>query len=389
MAIGVKGFHGERLSQAREARGLAANALAELVGVSATAISKYEKKGHSLRPEVLDEIARKLNLPVSFFLKPIVVRPEPKIFYRSMSSATKTARVRAERRYEWFREITDYLSNYFDFPFVNLPELDIPNDFRNTTSSHIESLADQTRAYWNLGYGPIINVVRTLESNGIFVARSNLWAETLDAFSELDHNKQPFIFLSSDNDTMVRSRFNASHELAHLILHKNVEKKSLKKAADFRLIENQAHHFAGAFLIPAKSFVDELVGISLDSFRSLKGRWKIAIAAMIKRCEQLDLISEDQAKRMWINRSRRGWRLHEPLDDLPVEQPQWVKRAFQILVEKKIRSKEQISEDLRLTPTDVIELCSLEENFFNMGLGDESTPVLKSNNQKVVPLRRT
>jgi len=51
---------------------------------------------------------------------------------------------------------------------------------------------------------------------------------------------------------------------------------------------------------------------------SLKPKWKVSIGVMIKRLENLDIISEDEAKRLWINYNRRGWRREEPLDnDIP------------------------------------------------------------------------
>lgn len=386
MAGGVIGFQGKRLLQAREARSLTSIALADLVDVSPGSISHYESGFQSPRPETLKKLSQNLNLPESFFLKPIFDRPEPKIFYRSMSSATKIARSRAERRYEWFREIVEYLNYYFDFPEINLPILDIPNDFRSITKKNIEQAANDLREIWNLGEGPILNLTRVLEANGIFVARGKIGAETLDAFSEIDHLNVPYIFLASDNDTLVRCRFSAAHELGHLILHKNLEKKSINKPSEFKLIENQAHHFAAAFLLPEKSFVDELYGVSLDAFRSLKPRWKISISAMIKRCEQLEMISEESAQRLWINRNRRGWREKEPLDDLPVEEPQLIAKSFKMLVENKVRTVEQIVDDLRLSANDIEELSYLEKGFLRPNISDETSPVLK--HQKVVQFKR-
>jgi len=386
MAGGVTGFQNNRLIQAREARSLTAIALADLIEVSPSSISHYESGAQNPRPEILATIARKLNLPTSFFLKQMPTRPEPKIFYRSMSSATKMARARAERRYEWFRDIVEYLDEYFDFPATNLPQIDVPEDFREITNSYIERFADETRAHWNLGTGPVMNMARTLEVNGIFLARGRTGAETLDAFSEIDHQGIPYIFLASDNDTLVRCRFSAAHELGHLILHKNVDKKSINKATEFRMIENQAHHFAAAFLLPEQSFVDELFGISLDAFRSLKPRWKISIAAMIKRCEQLGMITEEVSQRMWINRNRRGWREREPLDDLPVEEPHLISKSFKMLVESGIKTTDQIVDDLRLSAVDIEELAFLEKGFFGANANDQNEPKLKQ--KKVLIFKR-
>jgi Zn-dependent peptidase ImmA (M78 family)/DNA-binding XRE family transcriptional regulator len=373
MANGTVGFVKERLTQAREARGLTLVALADLVGVTSAAITHYEKGENAPRPETLEKIAEKLSLPLSYFLKPDPVSKESdRLFWRSLSAATKQSRVRAERRYEWFIEITEYLAEYFDFPECHIPEFDVPRDFRKIDSMLIESLAEQTRDEWRLSRGPIPDVVRTLEANGVLIALGSMGTEHIDAFSEFSEDGHARICLGIDKEIMVRRRFDAAHELGHLILHRGVDKKTLHRAADFKMIETQAHAFANAFLLPAKSFVDELFTPSLDGFRALKGRWKVSIAAMINRSQSLNLVSEDQAKRLWMNLNRRDWRRFEPLDDLAPERPQTVAKCFSTLIEEGIKSKEQIIMDLRLAPKDIEELTALPAGFLRGAPIDES-----------------
>lgn len=386
MTVGVTGFVAGRLRQAREARGLSLIALADLVGVTAAAISQYEKGQHTPRPETFDLLKRQLNLPHSYFLKPTVTAPveQHRLFYRSMSSATKQARVRAGRRLEWFKEIVAYFEQFFDFPEPNVPSLGLPEDFKSITKSSIESAAEQVREHWRLGSGPIADMIRTMEANGIYVARSAIGAETLDAFSEYDGTR-PYIFLGSDKNVLVRSRFDCAHELGHLILHRSVKKKELNRAADFRIIENQAHHFAGAFLFPARSFQRDIWGLSLDSFRSLKPTWKTSIASMIARATQLEMLDEESAKRLWVNLGRRGWRQREPLDDLPCEKPKMLAKATDTLITHRIKTKEQILDDLALAPSDILDLFGSEPESFH---GPEEGPKLKELGANVVPFRR-
>ena len=386
MTVGVTGFVAGRLRQAREARGLSLVALADLVGVSSAAISQYEKGQHTPRPETFDLLAKGLNLPRTYFLKPEVIAPVEKhrLFYRSMSSATKMARTRAGRRLEWFKEIVTYFEYFFDFPEPNIPDLGLPKDFRDITKATIESAAEQVRAHWRLGLEPIADVIRTMEANGIYVARGIMGAETLDAFSEYD-GARPYIFLGSDKNVLVRSRFDCAHELGHLVLHRHVKKKDLNRATDFRVIENQAHHFAGAFLFPAKSFQRDIWGLSLDSFRSLKPTWKVSIAAMIARATQLEMLDDESAKRLWINLGRRGWRLSEPLDDLPCEQPKMLAKAVDMLIKNQIKTREQIIDDLVLAPSDIMELFGSEPELFRE---PDDGPRLKTFGNNVVPFRR-
>jgi len=379
MTTGTVGFVKERLKQAREGRALTLVAIADLIGVTSAEISHYEKGDHAPRHELLEKLAGKLNLPASFFLKQSPVsRESARLFFRSMSSATKQARTRATRRYEWLIEIVDYLSDYFDFPDATVPLFDTPDDFRHIDSMLIESLAQETRDYWRLGSGPIGDVIRTLEANGIIVSSGPLGNEHLDAFSEYDDAGRPFVFLNSDKGIKVRSRFDGAHELGHLILHRKVDKKALNRAADFKLLEDQAHFFASAFLLPTVQFTSELWAPTLDGFRALKSRWNVSIAAMIYRSRSLKLINDDETKRLWINLNRRGWREHEPLDDLPSEQPQVISKCFKTLVDEGIKSKDQILADLRLSAKDIEELAALPPGYISGDNGShDGSPQLK------------
>jgi hypothetical protein len=63
-------------------------------------------------------------------------------------------------------------------------------------------------------------------------------------------------------------------------------------------------------------FTSDLYSLSLDAMRLLKQKGKVPIGIMIKRLEDLKMISKEQAKRLWIGKSRRRWKEGaEPLDD--------------------------------------------------------------------------
>src|SRR5580698_8293267 len=109
MPAGISAFQPARLEQARKARQLSAVTLADIAGVSPATISQYENGHQRPRQDALDKLARALNVQVDFFLRPVLDAEPSRIFYRSMSSATKSARARAEARYQWFRESLQYL----------------------------------------------------------------------------------------------------------------------------------------------------------------------------------------------------------------------------------------------------------------------------------------
>ena len=201
-----------------------------------------------------------------------------------------------------------YLGQFFDFPAVRLP--DAPTGGHRALSvDDIEAKAMACRNLWGYGNGPADNICGAMERNGIVVGHVRFDADGLDAFSqwpELAAN--PRVFLGIDRQNAPRSRFDAVHELAHLVLHRDADTKTLNTAADFKLLEEQAHRFASAFLLPAEPFAKELWSASLDSMLNIKERWGCSIAAMIKRSEHLGLLKGEDVRRMWINYTRRGWR---------------------------------------------------------------------------------
>ena len=388
VTVGVSSFSSERLIQARKARGLTAVSLADMIDVSPATISLYEKGTHKPRQEKLDRLSTVLNVPTAFFLQPISIKKPNRVFYRSMSAATKSARARVEARYEWILQVIDYLLEFFDLPEVRLPEFNLPDDFRALDFSTIDSVAEQVRRQWDLGERPVANVVQTLENNGIVVWRTPFEARTLDGFSEF-RSPHPMVVLSLDKQNKYRSRFDAAHELGHLVLHRDIDGRALRRSSDFRLIENQAHRFAGAFLLPETSYCNELWSVSLDAFRSLKPRWNVSIALQIVRARELGIVDERQQKRLWINLARRGWRTREPLDDSePAEKASLITQGMQMLVDNKVRTGIQMAQDLSLSVPELEKLTEVMPGTLTAGARPAVRPVLKTSGEKVVPFRR-
>jgi len=371
MRPGTPGFIGARLTEAREARGFTVTSLSELIGVSKQAVSQYEKGSASPHPEAMQGIVEALHLPLEFFLRPTGELTLPTVFYRSLSAATKAERARADRRFGWLREVVCYVRAFVELPPANLPNLGLPGDPNALVESDLEGVASEIRRFWNLGDGPISNVVWLLENNGVVVARDELGSEALDAFSAWVDGT-PYVFLGSDKGSAARSRLDAAHELAHLLLHRGVDRSQLYQQADHRLLEDQAFRFAGAFLLPASSFARDFYVPTLDALRVLKSKWAVSVGMMIKRAEDLTLISPDQARRLWISYNRRGWKRKEPLDDeLPIEQPRLLRRSMELIVNEAGQSHAHVLSELPFAVSDVEELASLPPG----SIGDVPPPV--------------
>jgi len=87
-----------------------------------------------------------------------------------------------------------------------------------TTADEMEKAAAEVRKVWHVPAGPIQNVVSLLEAHGVVVIRLPLDSPDVDAFS-LPFADYPVIVLGSDKNDRARSRFDASHELGHFVVH--------------------------------------------------------------------------------------------------------------------------------------------------------------------------
>jgi Zn-dependent peptidase ImmA (M78 family)/DNA-binding XRE family transcriptional regulator len=374
MGLRIFGFDGARLKEAREARDCTVLCLAETIGKSPQAIYKYEQNESAPIPAVLEAIAKALNIPVPFFTQGARAVQANTVFYRSMSTATKHARARANWRLEWLQDMVEYLQAYVEFPSVNLPDLELPRDPILISNEEIEDAAREARRFWGMSEtAPVGNMISLVENHGVIVSRHNLGAATLDSLSVIgSRDGRPYIVIGADKGSAVRWRFDVAHELGHLLLHATVDKGQLAKSERYKLIEQQAHRFALSFLLPLESFCDDLFAPNLDVLRNMKPKWKVSIAAMIMRSRDSELFSEQSNKSLWMNLSRRGWRAREPLDEeMPAEEPRLLRRAIEMIIESKVQTSEDILVSLHLPAPDIESLAGLPDGY----LGRDFTPV--------------
>lgn len=356
---GVEGFVPDRLIEARESRAIFQSTLADLVGVSRQSISNYESGKNVPTQSIISKIAEKLSVPFQFFFFNNEEPLPSAIFYRSRKSATDMSRKSVETHFKWQIRIAKLIKQYLELNKVEFPNFDI-KDPSSLTSENIERFAAECRTHWSLGLGALSNITLLLENNGTMFFLQNIEDPKLDAFSSWVETL-PCIVLKKDQVSATRQRFNVAHELAHLLLHQNV--KEIGKLHN--ILEDQANLFASNFLLPAESFARDLQIIDLDFLVPLKKKWKVSIAAMIERCFQLKLASDEKRTSLWKKLSARGWRQAEPLDnELSAEEPVMLKRCFEVLRDSKIASPESLEFDLRLFIDEIERLSNLRNGFF-------------------------
>ena len=380
MRSGTPGFKGGRLAQARDARGLTQVALAALVRCSSSSISRWEKDEQSPEPQALAGLATELEVPVAFFLRPVRDGDLAATFFHSMAATTQSLRRRTRARLRWAQEIALSLQEWVELPQVNVPSLSGVTDYRKVRQRDIEAMATECRALWELGEGPVADVLLVLENAGVVVVKEEVGSVRLDGLSGWSAaDGRPYVLIARDRDTCVRCRMQAARELGHLVLHRGVDPKAMYKSADLRELESQAFDFAAAFLMPAESFAAEVSTPSLNAFLALKERWRTPIAAMIRRAARLHILSKEYERRLWKHYSSKGWRKIEPLDEqLDGENPRLLARSVQLLVDEKVRDRRSLLTDFRLQGKDVEALCGLQPGYMSADLPEaETLPKLK------------
>ena len=134
---------------------------------------------------------------------------------------------------------------------------------------------------------------------------------------KINGKEQFFVILGEDKESAVRRQFSAAHELGHILLHNESLDIEQISRQEFREMESEANEFASAFLLPAKSFMNDLIyPNNLDFYIELKKKWKVSISAMIIRAYKLKAITYNQYQYLMRQISQKGWRTKEPLDDV-------------------------------------------------------------------------
>ena len=150
------------------------------------------------------------------------------------------------------------------------------------------------------------------------------------------------------------------------MLHHDISQKDLDDKKTLDRIEKEANQFASCFLLPRASFILDIRSTSLSSFLPLKAKWKTSIQAMVYRCRELEVFSENQMIYIQKQISAKKWRRQEPYDnEWPCEEPVILRTAIQMLIDRGDYSKEEFVELLRLPEKDIEEICSLPNGYLS------------------------
>ena len=321
----ARDFDGRRLAVARRLRCMPRSELARRIEVTPSAVTQYERGLNRQSITVLARVSLTLGMPQEFFTRGLDIPevPPSSAHFRSLRSTPANRREQALAFGELALAVLDVIEQYVDLPPVCLPSVDLPSE---PSEQDVALAAAQARRDLAVRTGPIPNVVRLLEAHGVLVVR--LPAEgfdlRVDAFSSSETaSGRPIVLMSPLKDDKARSRFDASHELGHLLMHAGVEPGS-------RVIESQAMSFAAEFLMPRAEIEDSLpTRVDWETFHALKRHWGVSLAALVYRAHKLGRLSDLSYRR--ANEQLKTWGHPEPGPLGPPESPSVLGAAAELL----------------------------------------------------------
>ncbi len=273
-------------------------ALANQIGVSLHTTVRWEKCQTEPSAENLDALSAILGFPKAFFFGTDIEEPLSALTsFRSQTSMSAASRDAALAAGAVGFRILDWVAERFELPSVNLPDL------RHVCDP--AAAARVLRQEWGLGEAPVSNMIQLLESKGVRVFSLAENTKKVNAYSLRRSDGTPCVFLNTRKSAEC-SRFDAAHELAHLVLHQD-------GSVTGREAEDQANSFASAFLMPKSDVLAILPRAqSLDDLIFSKARWRVSLTALAYRLHKLGILSDWKYRDFCIEISKRGYHRREP-----------------------------------------------------------------------------
>lgn len=335
------------LTLARESRGRTQRELAEALGISQGQLSKIEAGVLMPSTAVLRKCATVLSYPELFFVQGDAVYGPgtSEFFHRKRRAVSSRVLGKIHAAINIRRMNVARLLRSADLPEPRIFHMDL-DEFDS-----VGEIARAVRATWHLPRGPVKDLTRAIEDAGGLVITADLETPLVDAVSQWIPGLPPMFFI---NESMPgdRSRLSLAHELGHLVMHQ----------APRPAMEEEAMTFAAEFLMPEQDIRPQLADVSVTSLAALKPYWKVSMAALLHRAQELRCITERKARSLWMDLGKAGYRQEEPPElEVAREQPALLREMLRLHQRELGYTTAQLAELLLLTEDDLTRVFDVED----------------------------
>lgn len=369
-------FNGKRLKEARLYNKLTITELGQKLNVSKQMISKYENGNGEPSFEKSLQLTNILGYPREFFYTEESFKLKSEgTFFRSRLTATQKSKDPASIALKYSVIIRNFLEQFIEFPVLE-------NRVNYEKYEEYDLIAEKMREYLGLGNGPVHDVVEVAELMGFTVISMEYSESKVDAFSSMNSvedinggQNDYFVIVTGtgERSSFYRQQFSIAHEMAHWVLHQNINPQELDKD-EYKVMEDEANKLASIFLLPKDSFGVELsskVVDEIETYYNLKRKWNVSMAAMIRRARDLGVINTDQEVKLYKQMHYRKWKNPEPFDlETKVTVPVAFKQSLELLIDEGILKGHEIpmkiaeQYNLFLTPKMLAMICGVEPAMF-------------------------
>lgn len=299
-----------RLKEARLMMGFSMDKLVERTGgvITKQSISRYERGVMRPKRDAEAALAKALNISEDYFHGTNLQIDLPMLRSTSDDKLTTGELAALEAKLSfWAEQYLDKekkagIHTCFKNPVPKTPVAELDDTIH---------AANLLRKRWNCGDGPLPGLLRLLERKGIKIMAMELPHDVWGMSTWAD-KKHPLIVidLRPEKTTVDRLRFTAAHELAHLLL-------TFPKSLEHKQIEKLCSKFAGFFLFPKDTFIDEMgsakrTQLTLEELIDLKEVYGVSVAAQVHEAWDLQMIPREHYDRWYDerikkNRKETGW----------------------------------------------------------------------------------
>ena len=290
---------GKNLKRIRLLKNLSLKDAGNLLNMTATAISKYEKG------EILPDSKKLIDFANAYNVKSIELLKVYNVPKMKFTSFRKKKRLTGQNLELLEELIQDEVAKYLEI--IEMNNIDTDNiklkKYSCNNLENAEKAANDFRNYIKISNKqPISDLINILENLGIIIIQIKNPDNRFDDFDGLSEivNSIPVIVLLDGIKDGARQRFTIAHELGHLVL--NINNDELDE-------EKLCNRFASALLMPKEAIINEFGysrgNINFFELTAFKNEFKVSYAAIVYRLKDLNIISEYLYKKLSIFLSQR------------------------------------------------------------------------------------
>lgn len=276
---------GDKIEKYRKRIGMTKKDLAEMLDLTPSAVTYYEKGTRQPSLKVVMKIAEATKVPIEYFLT------EKDYSFSSLSRGQGKLSKEEQKEVSGFQALVDNLMNVAEISGFDLSYKG-SLDYLNKTLSE----QDIGKIKGQLDLPEIVDYKSLVEA---------LWLKWRVTVFEMPFRKRTLSAVTIRKDsvysifinkgiTQERKLFSLAHELGHMLMHLKDNEFIISRLSARDIKEKQANDFAGKFVVPKSVLLQKLndsaVNINRANIRKLAGFFNVSYECIVYNLAQMNLV---------------------------------------------------------------------------------------------------